>query len=269
MAPSSRSELQEHEGPDRRRLRQEHPDIYSTAVKRSGGPSRAGCRRALRVPETPRGAGCWEVGLGVWVFNLVGNPSLLPLPVFFLPLYLINFTMWCYLHADFADPDAPPQTPSPALNSLTNKRQDQSNVIAQQPANAICLKDQVFTIHLPLNSCPHHFSCCFFFLYSCDSSPLFPPIVLLRLLSSIPGVFMRLYYNQIWSEGGLSFFVNYRAADDLNVFRKHLQNRSAVQFAILITFKCQHGAKPYKLVQAGFNPHLTFKAPFCRAQRAI
>lgn len=29
------------------------------------------------------------------------------------------------------------------------------------------------------------------------------------------------------------------------------------------------GAKPYKLVQAGFNPHLTFKAPFCRAQRAI
>lgn len=107
-------------------------------------------------------------------------------------------------------PPPPPTLPlSLSFSQFSDKqeRQDQSNVIAQQPANAICLKDQVFAIHLPLNSCLHHFSC----FYSCYSSLSFPPLVpRLRLLSSIPGVFIRLYYNQIWSKGGLSFFINYR-----------------------------------------------------------
>lgn len=113
-------------------------------------------------------------------------------------------------------PPAPRPPPSPPFSDK-QARQDQSNVIAQQPANAICLKDQVFAIHLPLNSCPHHFSC----FYSCNSSPSQPPhppthpstpcFPLSSLsISSIPGVFIRLYYNQIWSEGGLSFFINYR-----------------------------------------------------------
>lgn len=130
--------------------------------------------------------------------------------------YLITLTMWCYLHADFCRPHTRSSPPLPPTLSLVHsvpfsqfsdkqERQDQSNVIAQQPANAICLKDQVFAIHLPLNSCLHHFSC----FYSCYSSLCFPPLFL-RLLSSIPGVFIRLYYNQIWSEGGLSFFINYR-----------------------------------------------------------
>lgn len=126
--------------------------------------------------------------------------------------------MWCYLHADFADPNPPTTTTNTATVSLSlslspqfsdkQERQDQSNVIAQQPANAICLKDQVFAIHLPLNSCPHHFSC----FYSCNSSPFqpSPSFFFFLFISSIPGVFIRLYYNQIWSEGGLSFFINYR-----------------------------------------------------------
>lgn len=103
----------------------------------------------------------------------------------FPPLYLIKLTMWCYLHADFTDPK--PASPRhylphpPFLSQFSDKQEmrDQSNVIAQQPANAICLKDQVFAIHLPLNSCPHHFSCfysCYFLLSSLPSlSPLIYP----------------------------------------------------------------------------------------------
>lgn len=105
----------------------------------------------------------------------------------FPPLYLIKLTMWCYLHADFTEPEpASPRPPHPTptppfLSQFSDKQEmrDQSNVIAQQPANAICLKDQVFAIHLPLNSCPHHFSCfysCYFLLSSLPSlSPLIYP----------------------------------------------------------------------------------------------
>lgn len=39
---------------------------------------------------------------------------------YFLPLHLIKLTMWCYLHADFADPHPtfpppPPPQPAPSL----------------------------------------------------------------------------------------------------------------------------------------------------------
>lgn len=93
--------------------------------------------------------------------------------------------MWCYLHADFEDCDTALPKPChplslfsslflcPSLSPQFSDKQeglDQNNVIAQQPANAICLKDQVFVIHLPLNSCPQHFSC------SCNSSLFYPSL---------------------------------------------------------------------------------------------